>query len=167
MQKYFVCALKTEARNRDTSNDDKERDVSIILMFQIFQMRFSELLPGRWNSTEHKSVRDSFHHGLKAPSGLSAHHQSTLGTKEGSLFPPGSQAEAAQRSGLCHPRPARPALRSEAGRLPGAGSIGPVEAQSHRASRFCEQTQQPGLQGLRSRRDHPGDTVQVRWSRHH
>lgn len=158
MQKYFVRALKTEARNRDTSNDDKERYVSIIFMF--FQMRFSELLPGRWNSTEHKSVRDSFHHGLKAPSGLSAHHQSTLGTKEGSLFPPGSQAEPAQRSGLCHPRPAPPASWSEAGRLPGAGSTGRAEAQSRRTSRCCEQTRQPRLRRRRS-----GATIQVIWSR--
>ena len=62
----------------------------------------------------------SLYHGLKAPRGLSAHHQSTLGTREGSFFPPDSQAEPAQMHGLCNPCPAPPAP----GLKPGAPSAG-------------------------------------------
>ena len=120
MQKYFLCVLETEARSRAISNGDKGRYVSIISTFQIFQMRFSELLSGRWNSTEHKSVRDLTLSRFKGTTWSQGTPSKYPGNKRGALFPPDSQAEPAQMHGLCNPRPAPPAPGLKSG-APSAG----------------------------------------------
>lgn len=127
--------------------------------FYVFQMRFSELLPGRWNSTEHKSVRDSFHHGLKRHL-ASGHTIKVPWEQKRDHFSAGSQAEPAQRSGLCH-HALRPQPRGLKRAPPGASAPqtrgGPEPPDRDAVSRDATP---PGSGG-----GGQGATIQVIWSR--